>query len=287
MINITDPHLHLFNLAEGEYGWLQPNHGPGWPDKAKLLRNFVESDLTLSDPMRLVGYTHIEAGFSNDQSWLEIDWIESQAKQPVRTIGCVDLCASEVTFKDSLSQLTQRASMVGVRHIFDDQYDSIINHPNTLPNLKTLESIGLIFEMQFDASDAVAVDKVLALINQLPSLTVVLNHQGFGSSALPDEQKFYWLSGLTRLAECPNVYVKCSGFEMLDRSFSAETIQHTLEQLVSLFGQSRVMMASNFPLVTLSISYEAYWSLVVQSVRRAGFDIERLVDLNAREIYRF
>ena len=177
--------------------------------------------------------------------------------------------------------------MVGVRHIFDDQLDAIISHPNTLSNLKSLESAGLLFELQFDATDQVAVDKVIVLLKQVPNLTVVLNHQGFGSTALKGDRKCYWLSGLTKLAELPNLYVKCSGFEMLDRAFTTETLQQTLEQLVSLFGQNRVMVASNFPVITLSMSYEGYWLLVVESVRKAGLDLERLVDLNAREIYRF
>ena len=287
MVNITDPHLHLFNLALGEYGWLQPDQGPDWSDKSTLLRDFSEFDLKLSEPLSLAGYTHIEAGFNNDHSWSEIDWIESQASLPIRTIGCINLCASQADFSDSITQLSQRSSMVGVRHIFDEQLDSIISHPNTLPNLKTLESNGLLFELQFDATNEAAVDKVIAIMSQLPSLTVVLNHQGFGSTALSVNQKHHWLSGLTKLAELPNLYVKCSGFEMLDRAFTAQTLQQTLEQLVTLFGQSRVMVASNFPLITLSMSYEAYWLLVVESVRKSGLDLERLVDLNAREIYRF
>ncbi|MGB1172667.1 MAG: amidohydrolase family protein [Marinobacterium sp.] len=287
MINITDPHLHLFNLADGEYGWLQPNQGPDWPDKSALLRNFTESDLRLSEPLSLAGYAHIEAGFSNDHSWLEIDWIESQASLPIRTIGCINLCASQTDFSDSITQLLQRSSMVGVRHIFDEQLDSIISHTNTFPNLKTLESNGLLFELQFDATDEVAVDKIISLMKQLPSLTVVLDHQGFGSTALSDDQKHHWLSGLTKLAELPNLYVKCSGFEMLDRGFTAETLQQTVEQLVSLFGQSRVMMASNFPLITFSMSYSDYWSMVVDVLNETSLPMEKLVDLNAREIYRF
>jgi len=287
MITITDPHLHLFNLEQGEYGWLQPNQGPDWPDKSMLLRDCTESDLRLSDPLRLVGYTHIEAGFSNDQSWLEIDWVESQAKLPIRTVGCVDLCASQADFNDAISQLSQRSSMVGVRHILDEQLDSIISHPNTLSNLKILESIDLIFELQFDTCDEVGVDKVIALLRQIPNLTVVLNHQGFGSTALTDEHKRRWQTGLTKLAELHNLYVKCSGLEMLDRSFTAQTLQQTVVKLVKLFGQSRVMMASNYPLVTLSMSYGDYWSLVVRSLSETDLDVEELVDLNAREIYRF
>lgn len=74
---------------------------------------------------------------------------------------------------------------------------------------------------------------------------------------------------------------------MLDRGFTAETLQQTVEQLVSLFGQSRVMMASNFPLITFSMSYSDYWSMVVDVLNETSLPMEKLVDLNAREIYRF
>lgn len=74
---------------------------------------------------------------------------------------------------------------------------------------------------------------------------------------------------------------------MLDRGFTAETLQQTVEQLVSLFGQSRVMMASNFPLITLSMSYSDFWSMVVDVLNETCLPMEKLVDLNAREIYRF
>ena len=287
MIKITDPHLHLFNLAEGEYGWLQPGSAPSWSDKSKLLKDFSESDLLLSDGLSLSGYTHIEAGFNNSKSWLEVDWVESQAALPIKTVGCVDLCVSLDQFNQQLSELSKRTSLVGVRHIFDDQLDTILSSPNTLPNLRSLEQAGLIFELQFDVTELDDVDKVFNLFKQLPALQVVLNHQGFGSSALPEAESEMWLAGLKKLSELANLKVKCSGFEMLDRSFSASTVKQTVELVVSIFGESRVMVASNFPLITLSMSYGDYWSMVIRVLQEASLPIEKLVDLNASETYRF
>ncbi len=287
MIRITDPHLHLFNLVAGEYGWLQPNSAPYWPDKSKLLRNFGESDLLLSDGLSLSGYTHIEAGFNNSKSWLEVDWIESQATLPTKTVGCVDLCVSPDQFNQQLSELSKRTSLVGVRHIFDDQIDTILSNRNTQPNLRSLEQADLIFELQFDVAHVDHVEQVLNLFKQFPTLSVVLNHQGFGSSALPDAERELWLAGLERLSELANLKVKCSGFEMLDRSFSASTVKQTVELVVSIFGESRVMVASNFPLISLLMSYSDFWSLVMRVLQEASLPIEKLVDLNARETYRF
>ena len=287
MIRITDPHLHLFNLVAGEYGWLQPNSAPYWPDKYKLLKDFSESDLLLPDGLSLSGYTHIEAGFNNSKSWLEVDWVESQASLPITTVGCVDLCLSPDQFNQQLSELSKRTSLVSVRHIFDDQLDAILSNPNTQPNLRSLEQADLIFELQFDVAHVDHVEQVFNLFKQFSTLSVVLNHQGFGSSALPDAEREHWLAGLERLSGLANLKVKCSGFEMLDRSFSASTVKQTVELVVSIFGESRVMVASNFPLISLSMSYSDFWSLVVRVLQEASLPIEKLVDLNARETYRF
>lgn len=287
MIKITDPHIHLFNLAEGEYGWLQSGSAPHWSDKSKLLNNFSELDLLLADGLCLSGYTHIEAGFNNSKSWLEVDWVESQADLPVRTVGSVDLCLSPNQFNQQLTELSERSSLVGVRHIFDDQLDTIVNNPNTLSNLQRIESAGLIFELQFDSVRAGHVESVFNLFKQLPSLSIVLNHQGFGSSALSETEREVWLVGLNKLSGLANLKVKCSGFEMLDRTFSDHTVKQTVELVVSIFGEGRVMVASNFPLITLSMSYGDYWTMVVEVLKGASLPIEKLVDLNARETYQF
>ena len=31
-LKIIDPHVHFFNLAEGQYTWLQGENPPAWPN---------------------------------------------------------------------------------------------------------------------------------------------------------------------------------------------------------------------------------------------------------------
>ena len=33
MSRVIDPHLHLFNLEDGDYHWLQEGYEPEWSDK--------------------------------------------------------------------------------------------------------------------------------------------------------------------------------------------------------------------------------------------------------------
>ena len=46
-MKIIDPHLHLFDLKQGDYHWLKEENPPFWPDKHLIKKSFKETDLTL------------------------------------------------------------------------------------------------------------------------------------------------------------------------------------------------------------------------------------------------
>ena len=73
-MKIIDPHLHLFDLSQGEYSWLKPECPPFWPDKSLVAKNFSEHDLRLNESLKLTGFVHIDAGFNNQQPRREIAW---------------------------------------------------------------------------------------------------------------------------------------------------------------------------------------------------------------------
>ena len=283
---IIDPHLHLFNLETGIYEWLRPDQAPFWPDKHMIARSYSERDLVihcdgLSD-LTLSGYVHIEAGFDNTQSVREVDWVQSQACMAQRSVGFIDLRLAPSQFETSLSGLLDRPSVVGVRHILDDDIDLILDHPNTLENFKKLALSDVIFELQFDVSNTANVQRVLELLDALPQLTFVLNHHGFGDVDTPS-----WILNLNALAQRQNIFVKCSGFEMRDRIFSIESAVAIINACLESFGESRVMVASNFPLVTLSMGYSNYWTALIAALRAAELPVDALVYANAKRIYQF
>ena len=144
-MQMIDPHLHLFNLHLGTYSWLREENPPNWPDKSRIHRDFSESDLSLGAGLRLAGYVHVEAGFDNQASWREVDWLEQEASLPLRSVGHLDITLPTAKFAESLKQLIQRESIVGVRHIFDDVVSELTQHPNTDPNLAQLAADNLHF----------------------------------------------------------------------------------------------------------------------------------------------
>ena len=72
---LFDPHVHLFDLSQGDYHWLRRKGAPFWPQKQAITRNFKQQDLHLKEPLQHCGAVHIEAGFDNAEPARELQWL--------------------------------------------------------------------------------------------------------------------------------------------------------------------------------------------------------------------
>ena len=263
---LFDPHLHFFELEDGEYDWLKPESAPFWPDKAKIAKSFTLSQLhseiddtsmTKSD----YRFVHIEAGFNNEDPKAEIIWLEAHMRGSVinyRSIACCHLLLSPELFKQQIKELESYSSVVGVRDILDEQAVDYLAMPSVKDNLAWLATRGLIFECQCDCSDPLVVEQMCLFLAANPEARWVINHCGgkvFTDGSATDE---HWVT-LAQLATFPNVYIKASGWEMYNRDFSWSDVEITVAALVDIWGKERVMIASNFPLLTWRMSYAEFW----------------------------
>lgn len=299
LIEIIDPHVHLFALEHGQYSWLQSGNPPFWPDKHLIQHSFTVQHLRLSAPFTLSRYVHIEAGFDNQQPWLELDYLEqpplTQPTLPFNAIACCDLTLSSDAFIQQITKLTSCASFVGVRHILDEHALSLLTSPQVLKNLTYLSDQAILFEAQFDVTDNVVVECIyelfvtntpLDIMTQPLQHTWVINHVGLG--AMSDATHNQWVHNLKRLALIPNFKVKASGWEMAQRNYSEELVSCTLKTLLAIWGEERIMLASNFPLTLFSCSYQRYWERMLQVLEALALTQKTqraLLSQNALETY--
>ena len=265
-MKIIDPHLHLFDLDQGEYSWLCARNAPFWPDKQLINRHFNEQDLQFDSPvdkpLEIVGFVHIEAGFDNQHPWRELQWLERTCHLPFKAIACVDITQAPEVFNQTLTKLQQQASLVGVRHILDDQALSILSAINTLTNLARLADAGLSFDCQLSLLDTLAIKQLINILSQLPQLICIINHAGFAPIAHNDDWSL-WQENLSQLANFKTVAIKCSGWEMTQREYPIKHCLQVITSAIDLLGDTRVMLASNFPLCLFSKSYQRYWQEIV------------------------
>jgi len=285
MTAIIDSHLHLFELSKGKYDWLKPENPPFWPDKPIINKNFTEEDLRLVDGPKLKGFVHIEAGFDNEQPWREIEWLEETVSLPFKSIACVDLYQRPEQMTEVLNSLSQFKSVVGVRHILDDEAASILTSEHIDSHFAAIEARGLIFELQMPLTDSVAVNTMTSLLSAHPNLRIAINHSGWP----PTEQSSTldwnnWKQGLTQLSRFTNCIVKASGWEMVQREYSMNWQRIIIATLLETFGTDRVLAASNFPLCLFSHNYQSFWQQIEEV---SAEEKKALLFNNAFRFYRF
>ncbi|PLT26895.1 amidohydrolase [Pseudoalteromonas sp. MelDa3] len=250
-MQIIDPHVHFFNLAEGQYTWLQGENPPAWPNLEKIKQPISAEQLVKSTDFELAGIVHIEAGFDNQSPINELNWLSSHLKSlSFKAISYTQIDSSADQFINSLEALAH-LSLCGIRDITEGTDAKRLLDANSFKNLTTLSDTQLHFEAQFDIENSEITKQIAYYAKQLPRLQIIINHAGLPSN-LND-----WRQGVELLAQHDNIAIKFSGFELLQ--LTSEQQAACFNILFNHFGQQRIMFASNFPVCQINTSYNTLW----------------------------
>jgi len=146
---------------------------------------------------------------------------------------------------------------------------------------------------------------VVDLARSVPDASIVMGHcgapLGYGPYAGKQEEVFRtWKAGVSDLAKCDNVVMKLGGMMMRRASFDYRTApapptseelaalwRPFIETCIELFGPSRCMFESNFPVDKMGIGWAALWNTFKRIVAGASAD-EKLAMFSgtARRVYR-
>lgn len=187
-------------------------------------------------------------------------------------VGWVDLCSQELP--KQLERFKKDPKLVGVRHVVHDEPDDrFMLRPDFRCGISQLHGFGLTYDLLlFPKHLAYAVK----LVSEFPEQFFVLDH--VGKPLIADGLLSPWQENLRELAKCPNVFCKLSGMvtEAKWNDWQASDFYRYLDVIFAAFGADRLMIGSDWPVCTLSGSYESTIQIVVDylqqfpSASRAG-----------------
>lgn len=270
ILEIVDPHLHLWQLSAGQYHWLRPGNAPDWQDKALLQQDYLVSQLELAPSFRLAGLVHIEAGFDNHAPERELAWLaEQHLALPHKAVAFLDCSLALPQVLANLQTLLPYQP-AGVRHIFEDDDERWLHAPQLEQIAGVLAEHQLVLELQCSLANARNMARIQQLAQQFPELKLVLNHAGL---ARPEHFPA-WQKAVQTLAGQANVAIKLSGFEMLAAGrYSQPDLawqQQVFAAVLSEWPTERLMLASNFPLCLWQGSYQQLWQRYYQLLNDLG-----------------
>jgi L-fuconolactonase len=130
---------------------------------------------------------------------------------------------------------------------------------------------------------------VTALAHAVPKLRIIVDH--LGRPPLDSGGWEPWAGQLQQLAECPGIALKVSlGIDLLTTLDDwPDDLDRYVRWAVECFGPSRLMLASNWPVVLLRAGYQAAWTQLRDSVERVlddPNDLAAVLGGTAAHLYR-
>lgn len=260
---VLDSHLHVWDLARGQYAWLGPHHG-------ELYRSFLPQEATT---------VLVASGISSavlvqaEDSATDTDFLLSVAEEfPFfeAVVGWVQLDDPTAAAR----QLTDfRASQAfrGVRHlVHDDPRDDFLELPAVLQSLRLIADEGL----AFDVPDAWPrhLGQLPGLADALPDLVVVVDHLAKPPRGSSTEDLQRWAHGLREIADRPNTVAKLSGLQVQGQPFSPDSLRPVWDCALDCFGPERLMYGGDWPMTCPAGGYELHWATVQSLVAELSTD---------------
>ena len=281
MMKRIDSHHHLWDLKDVHYPWLMEFGKPRFfGDPTPIQRDYLLAEhRAISHNHGFVASVHIQVGAEDGLA--EARWVDQVAhanpEWPMVQVAFCDLTAPDRDVQ--LDQFQALPSVVGVRQIVGRSPDedakngtnALIADPEFKAGLHSLASCGLSFDLQLIPELMKPMGKVL---EQVPDLQVALCHAGSPYDRSSDGIS-KWAAGLAQLSALQNVSCKLSGLGMFDHDWNAGTVRPIADVVMKQFGPDRVMFGSNFPVCSLSSSFdelmERHMAIVPEEHHKAVF----------------
>ncbi len=255
----------------------------------KLKRNFSLSDAARAmKNLNVEKIVYMEVNLIQEQKYSEAEYISRVCEQDDSPICAAFIGGNPLSysFRDYAPLFKGSPYIKGVRHVLHppEVKRGYCLEREFVDNVRFLGELGLRFCICMRPSE---LGDAVKLAELCPETSFILDHCGNGAPAIingsvgEDEYGMYifkhdrdqWMRDIERLAKRENVVCKISGllFKTDPDSITPEFLAPAINHCLDAFGPDRVMFGSNWPVCTLTASYET-WVEILQEVVKSRSD---------------
>jgi predicted TIM-barrel fold metal-dependent hydrolase len=277
---IIDSHFHIWDLSKFELPWLND------PAYSKLARSFLPCDYQAATKgYRVKQSVYVEVDSRPSDQHREAEYVLGLAEHSAGGIGGVVIGARPGSegFRGYVTAFAGHQHVKGVREVLFDRPPGHCLGDGFIRGVQLLGELGLCFDVEIPY-DQLA--DACVLFDRCPGTQFVLDHCGHPD--LTDRGLAGWKARVSEIAARDNVAVKVSGLFSGVEVFpqQLDLVAVVINHLFTVFGSERLLFGSDWPVVTLTSSFqewiETVWDIVSH---RSETEVRRLFRGNAARIY--
>jgi predicted TIM-barrel fold metal-dependent hydrolase len=278
-MQIVDAHQHLWDLDLFRYSWLG--------SLPALNRSFRMSDyLAAAQGLDVVQSVHLEADVDESYMLDETRHLLALANQPDNPLEGIVACGRPESddFKSYLDQIAGHPKLKGIRRVLHTQADEVGQGVTFINNVAALSGYRFSFDLCVLARQ---IPIAIRLVSKCPDVVFILDHCGVPE--VKEKNLDPWRSYITEIAKFSNVSCKISGLVAYadPQRWTTDDLRPFVEHAIASFGWDRVLFGSDWPVCTLSASYQQ-WVAALQEITRGAGEVNqrKLFRDNALRVYR-
>lgn len=293
---IIDAHHHIWDIGRNYHPWLrdEPMIPFRYGSYAPLRRNYLPADYR-ADTRRfdIRATVYVEAEWDPGDPIGETRWVhEIAAREGLPNAVVAQAWLDRENVAEVLAKQAACPLVRSVRHkprAARSAAEARRGEPGSMDcaiwraGFVHLERHGLHFDLQtpwwhFEAAAALARD--------FPRTLIIINHTGLPADRSP-EGIAAWRSALELMAREANTRLKISGLGVPGKGWTVALNGQVVRDAISIFGATRSMFASNFPVDSLVATFdEIFDGFDAMTADLDAADRRRLFHDTAMEVYR-
>ena len=239
-----DAHQHFWKYDSFRHGWIDDS-------MVTIRRDFLPKDLLgVLKKNDMDGCVAVQA----DQSEAETEFLLDCAENNdfiKGVVGWVNLCSPNVS--ERLEDFSKNTYFKGVRHILQSEDENFIRRKDFQNGISKLGALDLTYDLLIFPKQ---LRHAAALVQKFPDQRFILDH--LAKPNIKREELKEWQSDIIELAKNKNVFCKLSGLvtEADWKNWNSEDFRPYIETVLEVFGTSRSVFGSDWPVCLLAGDYE-------------------------------
>ena len=253
---IVDAHVHFWNFDPVRDSWI--NNA-----MEVIRRDFLPEDLEpVLEEYEVSGCVAVQA----DQSEAETAFLLALAEEsPIikGVVGWIDLKSPDI--EERLAGYLNEKKLKGFRHISEGEADGFLIQNDFVKGIKALQKHGYTYDILIKDHQ---LQEAIGLVDKVPGQVFILDH--CAKPAIRTNNLAAWKKDIKIIAQNPNVHCKLSGLltECNWNDWNEKDIFNCFDIVFDCFGTSRVLYASDWPVMLLAGNYGHWLGLVTKYTDR-------------------